>query len=94
MQNLGNMTICACAQVSSLERIYADGKQKYGAHQMFLHASRTMRRPTSRRPPAPTRVTTDISELAVPLTIWPLQVLLAHGSRRAHASGNQTEAGH
>ena len=32
------------AQVSTLERIYADGRQKYGAHQMFLPATRVMRK--------------------------------------------------
>jgi hypothetical protein len=35
---------CAHAQVSTLERIYADGRQKYGAHQMFLPAKRVMKK--------------------------------------------------
>ena len=30
--------------MSTLERIYADGKQKYGAHQMFLPTNRTMKK--------------------------------------------------
>ena len=39
-----DMAVHACAQVSTLERIYADGKQKYAAHQMFLPTNRTMKK--------------------------------------------------
>ena len=31
-------------QVSTLERIYVDGQQKYGAHQMFLPTKRDMKK--------------------------------------------------